>query len=139
MEHNYGLIDNIALEEACPADYYAECCAFLNDFIGNRPALATAEIREALTSLIEILETDPAQRNFDSVETLQQLVRPFLYDERSASNPAAAVTAALLLFGMAGKALYFLSKQPQQNQFEREVGHGSGMGGLITAAVLKGF
>jgi hypothetical protein len=34
---------------------------------------------------------------------------------------AVGETAALFLFGMAGKSLYFLSKQAQNSQFETEL------------------
>ncbi len=121
MEHNKDLIEKTALEELSPADYYTECCAFLDDFVAQRPKLAGAEVREALTSLTKVLLTDPGERNFDALGTIQRLVQPFLLDDRSSSEPAASVAAALLIFGMAGKSLYFLSKRPHSHQFEKEI------------------
>jgi hypothetical protein len=119
MEHNRGLIENTELEELSSAEYYTECCAFLDDFVAERPKLAGAEVREVLTSLIKVLLTDPGQRNFDALATIQRLVSPFLLDDQSSSDSATSLAAALLLLGMAGKSLYFLSKQSHSHQFEK--------------------
>lgn len=121
MEHNKGLIEKTALEELSPADYYTECSAFLDDFVAQRPKLAGAEVREVLTSLTKVLLTDPGLRNFDALATIQRLVSPYLFDDQSSSESAASVVAALFLFGMAGKSLYFLSKQSHSHQFEKEI------------------
>ncbi len=121
MEHNRSLIENTALEEVCPADYYAECSAFLDEFVAQRPKLAGAEVREVLTSLTKVLLADPGLRDFDALPTIQRLVSPFLFDDQSSSESAASVVAALFLFGMAGKSLYFLSKQPHSHQFDKEI------------------
>ena len=121
MMHNGNFIEKTALEEASPADYYTECSAFLDDFLAQRPKLADAEVRDILTSLNKVLLTDPSLRNFDGLATLQRLTDPFLFDDGSSSEPAASVAAALFLFGMAGKALYFLSKQSHSHQFEKEI------------------
>jgi hypothetical protein len=121
MDNEQGFIDNTALEELCPADYYTECCAFLQKFLLQRPRLAGAEVQHILNTLMEVLLAEPSVRNFDAVNEIQRLVKPFLFDEQSSSEPAASVIAALFLFGMAGKALYFLTKQSQSHQFEKEV------------------
>jgi hypothetical protein len=49
------------------------------------------------------------------------LFKPFQVDDHSSSEPGASETAALFLYGMAGKSLYFLSKQAQNSQFETEL------------------
>jgi hypothetical protein len=55
------------------------------------------------------------------VESLDRLVKPFVANGQSSLQPGATEASALLLFGMAGKALYFLSKQPHNSQFELEL------------------
>jgi hypothetical protein len=104
-----------------PAASYTECCEFLGDFITKRPKIAGTDVQAALNSLLKVLLSDPQTRNFGSVDALDRLVKPFQVDDRSASEPGAGETAALFLFGMAGKSLYFLSKQAQNSQFETEL------------------
>jgi hypothetical protein len=121
MLHNNNFIEKTSLEESSPVDYYAECSVFLDDFLAQRPKLVGAEVREILASLNKVLLTDPSLRNFDGLATLQRLTGPFLLDDGSTSEPAASVAVALFLFGMAGKSLYFLSKQSHSHQFEKEI------------------
>ena len=121
MEHDKDVIEKTALEDLSPADYYTECCAFLDDFLAKRPKLAGAEVREVLTSLLNVLLTEPDLRNFDALATMRRLVSPFFLDNQSSSESAASLVAALFLFGMAGKSLYFLSKQSHSHQFENEI------------------
>jgi hypothetical protein len=121
VKYDKDVIENTLLEELSPADYYVECCAFLEDFVVQRPKLAGAEVLAALGSLMDLLRRDPSEREFDATVTLQQLVGPFLVDSHSSSETAASAVAALLLFGMAGKSLYFLSQQKHAHQFEKEM------------------
>ncbi len=121
MDHNRDLIENTALEELSPAEYYTECCAYLDDFVTQRPKLAGAQVREVLAILMKVLLTDPESREFETLTTIQRLVGPFLFDDQSSSEPAASVVAALFLFGMVGKSLFFLSKQAHSHQFEKEI------------------
>jgi hypothetical protein len=121
MKYGKDVIENTLLEELSPADYYAECCAFLEEFVAQRPKLAGAEVLAALDSLMSLLSRDPGKREFDATVTIQQLVSPFLFDSRSSSEAAASAVAALFLFGMAGKSLYFLSRQKHAHQFEKEI------------------
>jgi hypothetical protein len=121
MEHANDVIEKTALEDLSPAEYYTECCSFLDDFLVKRPKLAGAEVREVLTALVNVLLTEPHSRSFDELATMDRLVKPFLMDDLSSSDPAAGVVAALLLFGMAGKSLYFLAKQSHSHQFENEI------------------
>jgi hypothetical protein len=121
MEHNKKIIEAVELEELDPAYYYAQCCAFLADFISQRPKTAGSDVEEALTSLLKVLQSDPKSRDVTACAVVEQIVRPFLFDDRSSSEPGAVLVAALLLFAMAGKSLYFLSRQFHNSQFEREV------------------
>lgn len=121
MEYNADVIQKTALEELSPAEYYAECCAFLDDFVSQRPKLVSAEVREVLVSLMRVLLTNPESREFESLTTIQRLAGPFLVDDQLSGEPAASVVAALFLFGMVGKSLFFLSKQPHSHQFEKEI------------------
>ena len=41
-----------------------------------------------------MLLTDPDKRNFDDVESIERLARPFLFDCPSSPEPAASVVAA---------------------------------------------
>ena len=83
MEHDKDVIEKTALEDLSPADYYTECCAFLDDFLAKRPKLAGAEVREVLTSLLNVLLTEPDLRNFDALATMRRLVSPFFLDNQS--------------------------------------------------------
>lgn len=122
MAYNENVIEDVELEQKDSAGYYKECCEFLEDFITKRPKIAATEVQAALSSLLEVLRSNPEDRDLSSVEELDQLVRPFLFDHGCLSQPGASLAAALLLLGMAGKALYFLSKQTQNPQFETEIG-----------------
>jgi len=121
MRYNADVIQKTALEELSPAEYYTECCAFLDDFVSQRPKLASAEVRELLASLMRVLLSNPESREFELLTTIQRLAGPFLVDDQSSAEPAASVVAALFLFGMVGKSLFFLSKQPHSHQFEKEI------------------
>jgi hypothetical protein len=121
MESNEKIIEAVELEELDPAYYYGQCCAFLADFIARRPKTAGSDVQEALTSLLKVLHSDPKSRDVTARAVVEQIVRPFMFDDRSSSESGAVLVAALLLFGMAGKSLYFLSRQSHNSQFEREV------------------
>ena len=121
MPYTARFIENVKLEETAPADYYAECCEFLNEFIAQRPNIVGTEVQVALASFLSLLLSAPENRVVGSVESLERLVKPFVATGQSSSEPGATETSALLLFGMAGKALYFLSKQPHNSQFEIEL------------------
>jgi hypothetical protein len=122
MTDNETVIEDVGLEQRDSAGYYMECCEFLEDFITKRPKVAATEVQAALGGLLKVLRSDPKSRDFSSVDAVDRLVRPFLFDNGSISQPEASVAAALLLFGMAGKSLYFLSKQTHNPQFETEIG-----------------
>jgi hypothetical protein len=122
MTYNEAIIEDVELEQRDSAGYYIQCCEFLQDFITKRPKIAASEIRDALDCLLRVLRSDPSTRDFSSMGAVDRLVEPFLFGEGSASQPEASATAALLLFGMAGKAIYFLSKQIHNSQFETEIG-----------------
>ena len=121
MNYDKDVIENTLLEESSSTDYYVECCAFLEEFVAQRPKLAGAEVLGALGSLMSLLRRDPGERDFDGTITIQELVSPFLFDSQSSSETCANAVAALLLFGMVGKALYFLSRQKHAHQFEKEI------------------
>ena len=121
MAYNGKVIEDVELEQKDSAGYYKECCEFLEDFLTKSPKIAATEVQAALSSLLEVLRSNPEDRDFSSVEALDRLVRPFLFDQGCLSQPEVSFAAALLLLGMAGKALYFLSKQTQNPQFETEI------------------
>ena len=121
MKYDKDVIESTLLEEISPVDYYVECCAFLDEFVTRRPKLASAEVLEVLTSLMSLLGHDPGSREFGAAVTIQRLVSPFFFDNESSSGAAAGAVAALLLFGMAGKSVYFLSRQKHSHQFEKEI------------------
>jgi hypothetical protein len=122
MAYDERLIEDVELEQRDSAGYYMQCCEFLEDFISKRPKIATTEVQAALSSLLKVLRSESKIRDFSSLDVVDRLVRPFLRDDGSSSQPEAKVVAALLLFGMAGKSLYFLSKQTLTPQFETELG-----------------
>lgn len=121
MGYNGNIIETVELEELDPAYYYAQCCEFLTDFIAQRPKTAGSDVQGALTSLLKVLHSDQKCRDVTARAVVDQIVRPFSFDDRSSSEPGAVLVAALLLSGMAGKSLYFLSRQSHNSQFEREV------------------
>jgi hypothetical protein len=121
MAYTARFIENVVLEEKAPADYYAECCEFLDEFITKRPRIVGTEVQAALKSFLVMLLSAPEDRALGSLELVDRLVKPFDADDHSSSEPGATEASALLLFGMAGKALYFLSKQTQNSQFETEL------------------
>lgn len=121
MEHDPKWIEKTHLEEEDPAYYYTECCAFLDDFLNRRTKLAGAEVRMMLSDLLNFLIKDPKDRESPEITSLERLVHQFRFDSTRTTDPAEAVVAGLLLFGMVGKALYFLSKQSHSHQFEEEI------------------
>ncbi len=121
MEHDPKWIEKTHLEEQAPADYYMECCAFLDDFLNRRTKLAGTEVRTMLSDLLKFLVTDPKDRQSADIASLERLVHQFRLGSPRTTDPAEAAVAGLLLFGMVGKALYFLSKQSHSHQFEEEI------------------
>ena len=114
-------IDNTALEERSPAEYYMECCEFLADFVSKRPKLIGVEVHAALLELLRTMKTPPAQRRFERSEPVENLTNGFRFGNSAPAEPAEPFLAALFLFGMLGKSLYFITKKPQSAQFEEEV------------------
>lgn len=121
MEHDPRWIEKTLLEEQSPAEYYMECCAFLDDFLNQRPNLAGTEVRVMLSDLLRLLIKDPADRQFDDIASLDRLAQQFRFDSARSANLAEVAVTGLLVFGMVGKALYFLSKQSHSHQFEEEL------------------
>jgi hypothetical protein len=74
-----------------------------------------------LSDLLNILVKAPKDRQFAEIASLEKLVHQFRVDSPRTTDPAEVAVAGLLLFGMVGKALYFLSKQPHSHQFEEEI------------------
>lgn len=72
------------------ADYYVECVAFLDWFLDNHPKLASSDVRKKIPELLSWLCADPSRRNAACAED---------------------VAIDLMLFGMIGKALFFLQSQ----------------------------
>jgi len=114
-------IEKTPLEERDSADYYVECCEFLVDFISKRPRLVGSEVHAALLELLQVLNTPPDQRRFERSGMIEKLTNGFWFIPPPSVVPAKSFLAALLLFGMVGKSLYFISKKPQSAQFEEEV------------------
>lgn len=121
MTYNAGLIEKTVLEEQDPAVYYKECCEFLADFIAKRQKLIGTQVQTALTELLQNLKTAPEHRRFERPELTKRLTSGFRLGSTSSAEPAEAFLAALFLFGMVGKSLYFISKRPQSAQFDEEV------------------
>lgn len=120
MDYNAQIIENVQLEEHDSAGYYVECCKFLRGFSVERPNIIGTEVQGTLNALLDLLLSPPEKRILGSLESVDRLVRPFLAD-CSSVDLGASEAAGLLLFGMAGKALYFLSKQTHNAQFQTEL------------------
>lgn len=67
------------------------------------------------------METPPEQRRFERSEPVENLTNGFHFANSVPSQPGESFLAALFLFGMLGKSLYFITKKPQSAQFEEEV------------------
>ena len=81
------------------ADYYVECLTFLDWYLEQYPKLAGTEVRQKIFELLAWLDTNPSQRRSECAED---------------------VAIDLMLFGMVGKALFFLQSQTSP-QFHREL------------------
>lgn len=94
------LIEDTQLEETDTTGYYSQCCVFLDEFLDARPDLADQGIRKRVQQLLAWMCADLEDRN---------------------PNTAADIAVDLLLFGMVGKAMYFLRNQEHAPQFHKEV------------------
>jgi hypothetical protein len=93
-------IEDASLEAGDATAYFVECCVFLDEYLDNRSDLADQEIRQKVRDLLEWVCADPADRN---------------------ANAAQDVAIDLHLFGLVGKALYFLQGQAHAPQLREEV------------------
>jgi hypothetical protein len=121
LAYNARLIEEVELEENDSTGYYVECCKFFRAFGLERPNIIGTDVQVTLDALLDMLLSPPEHRELGSVKSLDRLVRPFLANECPSVESGASEAAALLLLGMAGKALYFLSKQTHSSQFEMEL------------------
>jgi len=88
-------------ESTAAAEYYAACVVYLHTFLASRPRLSHADVRDRVETLYRWFTEPPDAAGISD-----------------ASHPEDLITD-LLLFGMIGKALYFLSRQ-SSSQFLKE-------------------
>jgi hypothetical protein len=101
MANNYSdeIIRNTAMEDSDTLRYYTECIKFLDSFLSKYPNISSCSVCDYLHKLLLWLCAEPTERN-----------RLVVTD----------VDVGIFLFGMVGKAIFFLQNQ-NSPQFREEL------------------